>query len=206
MTMKSSDCYFLLEMRNSFRGKVDWLMLPSEHLQTPLYIEGNQKKRTTPSHSHSTCLLFFIPALLIWEFPSSLSESLCSLQICKVIWAEKCTQAQIVHFGTARPCPLCMRRQKKNIKEFGELEGKGAVIQTQGHLTVKQGFHLILRNGCGQIFSFNRHHPIQIRWWPVVNSRWWAIFLGDFIKLGHGALMDLQQKTHCEPIFGNSLK
>ena len=108
--MKSLDCYFLLEMRSRFKGNMDRLTLSSEHWQTPLDIEQSQKGRMDacwdllPPYSCSACLFFFTPGLLIWEFPSSVSESLCTLHIGQVVWAERCcTRFQVVHLAQLDP-------------------------------------------------------------------------------------------------------
>ena len=59
----------------------------------------------------------------------------------------------LISGGTSSTARTCLpTRRKKSTEEFGELEGDGAVSQMQGHLTVKQGFHLILRSRCGWIF------------------------------------------------------
>lgn len=148
-------------------------MLPSPwHTESSWKNRPRSQQEPPPPHSCTTCLLLL--PLSSSEYFLALCPGLCIPKIRKVIGlgnaALQLRQSILVQ-PDAVPTPS-MRRWKRNIKGFGELEGSSTVIQMQVHVTVKHGFHLILRSRCGQIFSSNVHHPLQICWWPVANSRW----------------------------------
>lgn len=171
MITRSSGRYLLLGMRKRFRGEKG---LANVAQRTPAWSwrVGDPCQVGVAPSPFMPHWPVSVPTLLTEDFLALCPRVLVPhLQIRTETWAEKrCLPAQVVHPGAARPCRPCMRKQKRNGWEFGELEGGVPWVKGKSpDCETKISPHS--RRWEWTDLFFSGHHPVQIYWWPTAGDK-----------------------------------